>query len=70
MIQSPTQSTLLWRKASASGDGSNSCVEVADAGQMMIAVRDSKNPAGPHFTFSRREIGVLASRIRQGQLDL
>lgn len=69
MIQSPHQSTLLWRKASASGDGSNSCVEVADAGRV-VAVRDSKDPDGPQFTFSRHEIADLASRIKRGQLDL
>jgi hypothetical protein len=69
MSQFPPQSILRWRKSSASsGDGSN-CVEVADAGSV-IAVRDSKNPDGPHHTFSRREITDLASRIKQGAHDL
>ena len=69
MIQSHVLSSLRWRKsARSSGQGSN-CVEVADAGGV-IAVRDSKNPNGPHFAFSRRAVTELASRIKQGLHDL
>lgn len=38
-----------WRKSSYSGGNSN-CVEVAHAAEH-VAVRDSKNPAGPTLMF-------------------
>ncbi|MFF4547273.1 DUF397 domain-containing protein [Streptomyces sp. NPDC001435] len=40
-----------WRKSSYSGSSGGDCVEVADL-TPHIAVRDSKNPVGPHVTFS------------------
>ncbi|GAA2762152.1 DUF397 domain-containing protein [Streptomyces paradoxus] len=39
----------LWRKSSYSGDQGGDCVEVAE-GSAVIAIRDSKNPAGPMLT--------------------
>ena len=69
MSQSPAQSTLLWRKSARSSAQGSNCVEVADA-DPRVAVRDSKNPDGPHHTFSRREITDLARRIKQGAHDL
>ncbi|MET9132253.1 DUF397 domain-containing protein [Streptomyces antibioticus] len=38
-----------WRKSSYSGDQGGECVEVADT-PTAVAVRDSKNPAGPILT--------------------
>lgn len=43
--------TATWRKSSYSGDNGGACVEVADLAPH-IAVRDSKQPAGPHVTFT------------------
>jgi uncharacterized protein DUF397 len=43
--------TATWRKSSYSGSSGGDCVEVADL-TPHIAVRDSKNPVGPHVTFS------------------
>lgn len=43
--------TATWRKSSYSGDTGGQCVEVADLAPH-IAVRDSKQPTGPHVTFS------------------
>ena len=40
-----------WRKSSYSGSSGGDCVEVAGL-TPHIAVRDSKNPVGPHVTFS------------------
>lgn len=37
---------IQWRKSSYSGDEGGNCVEVAEA-TSVIAIRDSKNPAGP-----------------------
>ncbi|GAA4049185.1 DUF397 domain-containing protein [Streptomyces shaanxiensis] len=40
---------IQWRKSSYSGDEGGNCVEVAEA-TSVIAIRDSKNPAGPILT--------------------
>ncbi|MFD7164788.1 DUF397 domain-containing protein [Streptomyces violascens] len=40
-----------WRKSSYSNDGSGNCIEVATL-PVTIAVRDSKQPAGPAFQVS------------------
>jgi hypothetical protein len=42
----------LWRKSTRSGDNGGACVEVADNLPGIVAVRDSKDPAGPMLTFS------------------
>ncbi|MER6733735.1 DUF397 domain-containing protein [Streptomyces puniciscabiei] len=38
-----------WRKSSYSGDQGGDCVEIAEA-PTVIAIRDSKTPAGPILT--------------------
>ena len=44
----------MWRKSSYSnGNGGGNCVEV-DVRPGEVAVRDSKNPAGPVLSFDRR----------------
>jgi hypothetical protein len=40
----------VWRKTTHSGGNGGNCVEVAPA-DAAIAVRDSKDPAGPALTF-------------------
>jgi hypothetical protein len=42
----------LWRKSTRSGDNGGNCVEVAGNLPGVVAVRDSKNPAGPVLTFT------------------
>lgn len=44
-----SKSGILWRKSSYSGDQGGDCVEVA-AIPATVAIRDSKNPAGPILT--------------------
>ncbi|MFF4797153.1 DUF397 domain-containing protein [Streptomyces sp. NPDC001351] len=39
-----------WRKSSYSSDQGGDCVEVAESPRATIAIRDSKNPAGPVLT--------------------
>jgi hypothetical protein len=43
-VQPSGDSTLNWRKSSASG-GESACVEVAQSGSSVL-VRDSSNPSG------------------------
>ncbi|MCL7456242.1 DUF397 domain-containing protein [Micromonospora sp. MSM11] len=40
-----------WRKSSRSGDNNGACIEVADNIPGLVAVRDSKDPAGPALAF-------------------
>jgi hypothetical protein len=42
----------LWRKSTRSGDNGGNCVEVANNLPGVVAVRDSKDPAGSALTFS------------------
>jgi hypothetical protein len=42
---------IQWRKSSYSGDQGGSCLEIAETPCATLAVRDSKNPAGPILTF-------------------
>jgi hypothetical protein len=41
-----------WRKSTRSGSNGGDCVEVADNLAGIVAVRDSKDPAGPALTFT------------------
>ncbi|MEW2379282.1 DUF397 domain-containing protein [Micromonospora sp. NPDC047812] len=40
-----------WRKSSRSSGNGGNCVEVADNLPGVVAVRDSKDPAGPALAF-------------------
>ncbi|WBB92715.1 DUF397 domain-containing protein [Verrucosispora sp. WMMC514] len=41
-----------WRKSSRSNSNGGACVEVADNLPGLVAVRDSKDPAGPVLAFT------------------
>ncbi|MFI7017065.1 DUF397 domain-containing protein [Streptomyces sp. NPDC050164] len=41
---------LAWRASTHSGDQGGSCVEIAETARTTVAIRDSKNPAGPILT--------------------
>ncbi|MGH3784823.1 MAG: DUF397 domain-containing protein, partial [Pseudonocardiaceae bacterium] len=56
-----------WRKSSHSNDGGNAdCVEVAELVDQ-VAMRDSKDLAGPVLVFSRDEWCAFLSGVRSGQ---
>lgn len=55
-------SRAVWRKASASGNGN--CVEVNLPG--VVAVRDSKDPAGPALTFTPAAWDAFTAGLRRG----
>jgi Domain of unknown function (DUF397) len=58
-------SRALWRKSSYSGTQTN-CVEVAGLDHV-VAVRDSKDPAGPALTFSPGAWASFADTIKQAR---
>jgi hypothetical protein len=53
-----------WRKASYSGDNGGACVEVARNLPGVVAVRDSKNPAGPALVFTQDEWAAFTAALR------
>ena len=55
-----------WRKSSTSDGGE--CVEVAPV-EDRIAVRDSKDPAGPVLRFTRSEWRAFLQGARNGEFD-
>lgn len=64
----PPLNELVWRKARRSQSNGGDCVEVA--AHQGTAVRDSKDPEGPHLAFSVDEWRTFTTRIRSGELDL
>jgi hypothetical protein len=69
-------SGAIWRKSSRSGSNGGACVEVAavagskgDPGRV-VAVRDSKNPAGPVLVFTADEWRAFTVAVRGGAFDL
>jgi hypothetical protein len=63
MPQDPSQ--LVWRKSRRSHQNGE-CVEIARTPRSM-AIRDSKNPAGPMIVFSRSVFLSFAAEIREGR---
>lgn len=59
--------TAIFRKSQRSGD--NGCVEVATNLADVVAVRDSKDPAGPALLFARAEWTAFVGGVRAGEFD-
>ena len=60
--------TVQWCRSRACGNSPN-CVEVAMRAQG-VAVRDSKDPAGPVLEFTLAEWAVFVAGARGGQFDV
>lgn len=59
--------SLVWRKAQRSTNN-GACVEIASvAGK--IAVRDSKDPAGPILVYTPTEFGAFLDGAKKGEFD-
>ncbi|HZN18252.1 MAG TPA: DUF397 domain-containing protein [Micromonosporaceae bacterium] len=61
-------SRATWTKTTRSS-GTGQCVEVARVGDA-IAVRDSKNPAGPRLTFTAGAWAEFVRAVKAGHADL
>jgi hypothetical protein len=62
-------SHATWRKSTRSGSTGN-CVEVAGNLAGVVAVRDSKNPAGPALVFTPTEWAAFVGGVKDGEFDL
>jgi hypothetical protein len=56
-------SRVVWRKSTCSTAEGQNCVEIADI-DTNVAVRDSKNPAGPVLLFTRTQWGAFALTLK------
>ena len=63
-----TRQFRSWRKSSRS-DGSDNCVEVAQADDNAVGVRDSKNPTGPVLEFDPTSWRDFISALCAGGFD-
>jgi Domain of unknown function (DUF397) len=64
------QIELSWRKASRSGNGGGSCVEVGTGLPGKVAVRDSKDREGPMLTVGGSVWSEFTEAIKHGGFDL
>lgn len=58
---------LVWRKARSSGN--DGCVELAPLPDGGVAVRDSKQSAGPVLLYTAREWACFRDGIAKGEFD-
>jgi hypothetical protein len=59
-----------WRKSSYSSSNGGQCVEVAVNLPGVVAVRDSKDPAGPALAFTPDEWRAFVAGALEGEFDL
>ncbi len=64
-MSTPDLSHAGWRTSSHSS-GNGACVQVAAAPSGIIAVRDSKDPAGPRLVFSQQTWEAFTGRAGNG----
>lgn len=57
-----------WRKSSFS-NASGNCVEVAGLPGGAVAVRNSRDAAGPALVYTRDEIAAFLAGVRNGEFD-
>lgn len=58
----------MWRKSRYSQDAEG-CVELARLAPGRVGVRDSKNIALPHLSFTTEAARALANRVKSGDFD-
>ena len=57
----------VWRKSSYSGAEGGQCIEVAVA-EVVVGVRDSKNPTGGVLAVNKGQFALLISTIKAGRI--
>jgi hypothetical protein len=70
-VEAATLGAARWQKSSYSGGNGGACVEVArgiDGRPGVVAVRDSKDPHGPHLDFTPADWQAFTARIKGGAL--
>jgi hypothetical protein len=60
---------MKWRKSSRSGNGGDTCVELARTPHT-IATRDSKAPNDGMLRFSPRAFGAFLGNVKRGKYDI
>jgi hypothetical protein len=58
-----------WIKSGRSGPYSDNCVELADLGDGVVAMRDSTHPEGPVLAFTPGEIRAFIEGCKDGEFD-
>jgi len=58
-----------WRKSTRSGSNGGECIEVAGNLPGLVAVRDSKDPAGSALTFGPAEWTRFLGGTKAGDFD-
>jgi hypothetical protein len=62
--------TANWRRSSYSNANGGACVEVARSLAGVVAVRDSKDPAGPELIFESAQWAAFTSGVKAGSFRL
>ena len=60
--------TAPWRKSQASNP-SGSCVEIAELPGGKVAVRNSRDKAGPALIYPRAELAAFLLGLKNGEFD-
>ncbi|BCJ41389.1 hypothetical protein GCM10010168_56120 [Actinoplanes ianthinogenes] len=60
----------VWHKSTWSGGNGGDCVEVATNLPGIVALRDTKDPAGATLVFTRAEWDAFLAGVRAGEFDL
>ena len=66
----------VWQRANTTGDPDEACVEIAimpgtkEGSDQVIAMRDSRSPAGPVLLFTPDEWRAFTAGVRDGEFDL
>ncbi|MFE9191147.1 DUF397 domain-containing protein [Micromonospora sp. NPDC007208] len=58
-------SNARWRKSTRSGASGGNCVEVADNLSGVVAVRDSKDAAGPALAFPQAAWAAFVAQVTE-----